>query len=76
MTTLRITEIPDDRPVRVTVQLPADLHRDLLAYAAMVSGGSKDIPPAKLIAPMIRHFLASDHVFLKQKRAGLRRAIP
>jgi len=75
MTTLRITAIPDDRPVRMTVQIPADLHRELVTYAALVATDGKDIPPAKLIVPMLRHFLASDHVFLKQKRAGLRRSI-
>ncbi|MFT8420885.1 MAG: DUF2274 domain-containing protein [Gluconacetobacter sp.] len=76
MTTLRITEIPDDRPVRMTIQLPAELHRDLVAYAAMVSEGRADVLPAKLIAPMIQRFLASDRVFLKRKRIQLRTSSP
>ncbi|MBB6458091.1 DUF2274 domain-containing protein [Acetobacter fabarum] len=68
MTTLRITEIPDDRPVRVTVQLPADLHRDLLAYAAMVRDNGRPADPIKLLPHMIRAFIGSDRVFQKARR--------
>ena len=68
MTTLRITEIPDDRPVRVTVQLPADLHRDLLAYAAMVCDNGRPADPIKLLPHMIRAFIGSDRVFQKARR--------
>jgi hypothetical protein len=32
---LRLGAIVEDKPVRMTVELPAALHRDLLAYAAM-----------------------------------------
>lgn len=76
MTKLRITEIPDEKPVRVTIDLPADLHRDLTAYAAMISEGREEIPPAKLVAPMLRRFLASDREFLKRKRARLKAPAP
>lgn len=31
MTKLKLSEIPDDKPVKVTVELPAKLHRDLVA---------------------------------------------
>jgi hypothetical protein len=33
MTQLKLPAIPNDRPVRITVELPAALHRDLVAYA-------------------------------------------
>ena len=33
MTKLRLGPLPDDKPVKVTVELPAPLHRDLVAYA-------------------------------------------
>lgn len=32
MTKLKLGAIPDDKPVKVTVELPADVHRDLIAY--------------------------------------------
>jgi hypothetical protein len=33
MTKLKLGPLPDDKPVKVTVELPAALHRDLLDYA-------------------------------------------
>jgi hypothetical protein len=33
MAKLKIAALPDDKPVKVTVELPATVHRDLVAYA-------------------------------------------
>lgn len=33
MTKLKLGPIIDDKPVKVTIELPAPLHRDLVAYA-------------------------------------------
>jgi hypothetical protein len=33
MMKLKLSAIPDDRPVKITVELPAAVHRDLVAYA-------------------------------------------
>jgi hypothetical protein len=33
MTKLKLSAIPDDKPGKLSVELPADVHRDLLAYA-------------------------------------------
>ena len=33
MTKLKLSAIPDDRPVKLTVELPGAVHRDLVAYA-------------------------------------------
>jgi len=33
MTKLKLSAVPDDRPVKITVELPAAVHRDLVAYA-------------------------------------------
>ena len=33
MSKLKLGSIPDDKPVKLTVELPAVVHRDLLAYA-------------------------------------------
>lgn len=37
MTKLKLTSIHDDKPVRLTVSLPATLHRDLVAYAEILA---------------------------------------
>jgi hypothetical protein len=33
MVKLKLSALSDDKPVKVVVELPATLHRDLLAYA-------------------------------------------
>lgn len=39
MTRLKLTDLADEKPVRLTLELPARLHRDLTAYALAVNGG-------------------------------------
>jgi hypothetical protein len=34
---LKLRAIADDRPVKLTVELPAAVHRDLLAYAGYLN---------------------------------------
>lgn len=70
MTKLKLGAITDDKPVRVTVDLPAPLHRDLVAYAEVLARetGQPISDPAKLIAPMIQRFIATDRGFAKERR--------
>jgi len=68
MTELKIREIPDEKPVKMTVALPVDLHRDLLAYAALLSGKDGATDPARLVAPMLRQFMMSDKGFARARR--------
>lgn len=72
MAKLKLGAIEDDKPVRVTIELPAALHRDLVAYAEALSRETANsaVDPAKLIAPMLRKFMATDRVFAKLRRAG------
>lgn len=37
MTKLKRGPLADDKPVKVTVELPAQLHRDLIAYADVLA---------------------------------------
>ena len=61
VTKLKLTAISDDRPVRLTVELPAAVHRDLVAYAAVMARQSgQKVEPAKLIAPMLQRFMLTD----------------
>ena len=75
MTTLRITEIPDEKPIRMTMDLPADLHRDLVAYAALVSQNGQPVDPVRLVPHMIRGFIASDRAFAKLRRARVKQIL-
>lgn len=70
MTKLKLGVIADERPVRLTIELPAAAYRDLVAYAEVLATetGTR-IEPAKLIAPMLARFIASDRAFAKARRA-------
>ncbi|MFT9377134.1 DUF2274 domain-containing protein [Komagataeibacter saccharivorans] len=73
MSDLKISALPDEKPVRLTIDLPASVHRDILAYAeAMNALHQQRVTPQKLIAPMIEKFMLSDRAFLRwrQKRSG------
>ena len=37
MTKLKLGPLADDRPVKLSVELPAAVHRDLVAYAAALA---------------------------------------
>ncbi len=70
MATLKLGSIQDEKPVRVTVELPAVLHRDLVAYAALL-GSEQGTPigdPVRLIVPMLQRFMATDRGFVKARR--------
>ncbi|MEH6758938.1 MAG: DUF2274 domain-containing protein [Parasphingorhabdus sp.] len=69
MADLRLKSLIDDKPVKMQVELPASVHRDLEAYAAIMSGeGGDDIAPQRLVGPMLAKFMASDRGFKKAKR--------
>lgn len=72
MTKLKLGPIADDKPVKVTLELPADLHRDLTAYAEVLAreSGQPAADPTRLIAPMLERFMATDRAFAKARRAG------
>ena len=71
MAKLKLGTIADDKPVKLTVELPAAVHRDLLAYAEVLARetGQEIAEPTKLIAPMLARFMATDRVFAKIRRA-------
>jgi len=70
MTKLKLGPLADDKPVKITLELPAALHRDLTAYADVLTreGGQPVTDPTKLIGPMIARFMATDRAFAKARR--------
>ena len=71
MAKLKLGPIANDKPVRLTIELPAQVHRDLADYAAALARetpGAAPAEPAKLIAPMIARFMATDREFGKRRR--------
>jgi hypothetical protein len=70
MAKLKLGAIADDKPVRLTVEFPAPVHRDLLAYAEVLARetGQPIQDPLKLVAPMLARFMATDRAFAKARR--------
>jgi len=68
MTKLKLGPIADDKPVRIAVELPAALHRDLTDYGRILAEGGTPVEPAKLIVPMLERFVATDRGFAKARR--------
>jgi hypothetical protein len=70
MVKLKLGAIADNKPVKLTVELPAAVHRDLLAYADVLAreSGQAIADATKLIAPMLARFMATDRAFGKARR--------
>lgn len=73
MTKLKLGPLVEDKPVRITVELSVTVHRDLLAYAALLAAetGSNPVTPEKLVAPMLVRFMATDRGFAKARRSAV-----
>ncbi len=71
MAKLKLGTIPDDKPVKLTIELPAAIHRDLVAYGNALGRetGQGAVEPAKLIGPMLVRFMATDRAFAKLRRS-------
>ena len=72
MTKLKLGPLVDDRPVKLTVELPAGVHRDLVAYAAALAAetGQQPMPPEMLVAPMLERFMDTDRGFRRHRAQG------
>jgi hypothetical protein len=71
MAKLKLGTIPDDKPIKLTIELPAAIHRDLVAYGNALGRetGQGAVEPAKLIGPMLVRFMATDRAFAKLRRS-------
>lgn len=72
MTRLKLADLADEKPIRLTVELSARLHRELLAYGVELNGGkAQGAPtPQRLISPMIERFIATDRSYAKIRRSA------
>jgi hypothetical protein len=68
MTKLKLSDVQSDKPVKLAIELSAAVHRDLTAYAEVLARETgQALQPAKLIAPMLARFMASDREFAKTR---------
>ena len=68
-TKLKLGPLADDRPVKLTLEISAALHRDLVAYSAALAAENRQqpVPPEKLIAPMLARFMETDRAFRRHR---------
>jgi len=70
MTKLKLSAIPDDRRVKLTVEMPSAVHRDLVAYAEIFAREhGQQIEPVKLVPSMLARFMSTDRAFVRARRA-------
>lgn len=72
MTKLKLQPIRDEKPVRITLEIPSALHADLLLYGRLLGQEGEAVQPARLIVPMLERFVATDRGFAKARRAASR----
>ncbi len=70
MSKLKLGPLEDETPVKMTLDLPAAIHRDLIAYAQAHAAetGGKAAEPARLVAPMLARFMATDRAFVRGRK--------
>jgi hypothetical protein len=69
MADLKLAQLPDRNPVKVTISVMPDLHQSLMEYAALYAQcyGRKE-PVTELIPAMLAAFLDSDRGFTRRRR--------
>ena len=70
MPNLKLGLILDEKPAKLTVELPAAVHRDLIAYCDVLARETgQAVDPAQLVAPMLASFMSADRGFAKARRS-------
>lgn len=71
MTKLRLGSIENGKPVKLTLELPAVVDRDLSAYAEVIAQTGQPKPDkARLAAEMLARFMATDRAFARLRRTA------
>lgn len=70
MSKLKLGAVTNEKPVKVSIELPAALHRDLRQYAEILAQqeGVAVAEPEKLILAMVQRFIQTDRGFARARR--------
>lgn len=71
MSKLKLGTIEDDKPVKLTIEFAAPVHRNLLAYAEAIGreAGHPQPDPVKLVPLMVERFMATDRAFARVRKS-------
>jgi hypothetical protein len=68
MTKLKLMRLVEDKPVKLSIELPGAIHRDFQPYAeALAKQSGQAQNSLSLIAPMLARFIATDRAFTRRK---------
>lgn len=70
MTKLKLGAIAEDKPVKLSLELPGKLFRDLQDYGEILARqeGVTAPEPAKLIVAMLQRFIQTDRGFARARK--------
>jgi hypothetical protein len=69
MMTLKLGPIPDNKPVRMTISLPAELAALLRTYADAVGlGNSNPVTVERIVPHILERFIRTDRAFIWTRR--------
>src|SRR5206468_3081514 len=69
MAKLKLGSIPDDKPVRLTIVVSAELAALLRPYAETVgSGNVNPVTVERIVRPMLERFIRTDRAFMRTRR--------
>lgn len=71
MADIKLPQLPDRTPMKLTISVMPDLHQALTEYAALYAKTyGRDEPIAELIPAMLGAFLESDRSFSRTRAGG------
>ncbi len=71
MADIKLPQLPDRTPMKLTISVMPDLHQALTDYAAFYAKSyGRDEPVAELIPAMLGAFLESDRGFVRNRAGG------
>lgn len=71
MTVLKLAQLPDRTPVRLTISILPDLHQALQDYAVLYARTyEREIAIGDLIPAMLASFIENDRAFQRRGKGG------
>ena len=68
MADLKLPQLPDRNPVKLSIAIMPELHQALIDYAALYATTyGRDEPVAELVPAMLAAFLESDRTFIRSR---------
>lgn len=72
MPKLKLSQVPDEKPIKLTVTLTAAQHELLISYAEAVAvEQGRAIEPARLVPLILERFITTDRAFARTRKIAV-----